>query len=230
MQNTELMSVKSGFHPCTACLTCSVGLNVITDGVRCSVPAGPLDTSGRTTLVRFPDAEDVSSSSKVPAFPDFMEEVRSSWDRPASAPSVLKWATQLASLEDEEKLGLAGFPPVDSTIAALGKAPLVGKLARDPACPNPQCRVKETHLKRVYAAEAQLQYWHAYTSDAWVLTTVHNGYKLQFRLGPPTFQGITNTFMTDPLQASVLQKEVVTLLCKRAICLVFPTSHGTWCP
>ncbi|MGH0149373.1 UNVERIFIED_CONTAM: hypothetical protein FKN15_016563 [Acipenser sinensis] len=59
----------------------------------------------------------------LPAFPDFMEEVRTSWDRPASAPSVLKQAAQLASLEGVEKLGLAGFPPVDSTIAALVKAP-----------------------------------------------------------------------------------------------------------
>ncbi|MGH0131810.1 UNVERIFIED_CONTAM: hypothetical protein FKN15_055937 [Acipenser sinensis] len=35
------------------------------------------------------------------------------------------------------------------------RAPPVGGLARDPVCPNPQCRVKETHLKQVYAAEAQ---------------------------------------------------------------------------
>ncbi|MGH0126228.1 UNVERIFIED_CONTAM: hypothetical protein FKN15_026827 [Acipenser sinensis] len=28
-------------------------------------------------------------------------------------------------------------------------------LARDPVCPNPQCRVTETHLKPAYAAEAQ---------------------------------------------------------------------------
>ncbi|MGH0127698.1 UNVERIFIED_CONTAM: hypothetical protein FKN15_021528 [Acipenser sinensis] len=62
-------------------------------------------------------------AQKYPAFPAFMEEVRSSWDRPASAPSELKQATQLASLEGVHKLGLAGFPPVDSTIAALVKAP-----------------------------------------------------------------------------------------------------------
>ncbi|MGH0159001.1 UNVERIFIED_CONTAM: hypothetical protein FKN15_062391 [Acipenser sinensis] len=84
---------------------------------------------------------------KFPASPEFMEEIRSSWDRPASAPSVLKQATQLASLEGEEKLGLAGFLLVDSTIAALVKAPPVERLARDPACPNPQCRVTETYLK-----------------------------------------------------------------------------------
>ncbi|MGH0163431.1 UNVERIFIED_CONTAM: hypothetical protein FKN15_045133 [Acipenser sinensis] len=88
---------------------------------------------------------------KFPAFPDFMEEVRSSWDCPASGPSMLKHAALLASLEGADKLGLAGFPPVDSTTVALVKARLVGGLARDPACPNPQCKVTETHLKRAYA-------------------------------------------------------------------------------
>ncbi|MGH0152652.1 UNVERIFIED_CONTAM: hypothetical protein FKN15_043533 [Acipenser sinensis] len=60
------------------------------------------------------------------AFPDFVEEVRFSWDRPASAPSISKQATPLSSLEGADKLGLAGFPPVDSTIAALVRAPPVG--------------------------------------------------------------------------------------------------------
>ncbi|MGH0120347.1 UNVERIFIED_CONTAM: hypothetical protein FKN15_064807 [Acipenser sinensis] len=68
---------------------------------------------------------------------------------------MLKQAAQLASLEGTEKLGLAGFPPVDSTIAALVKTPPAGGLARDLPCPNTQCRVTETHLKRAYAAEAQ---------------------------------------------------------------------------
>ncbi|MGH0116095.1 UNVERIFIED_CONTAM: hypothetical protein FKN15_023128 [Acipenser sinensis] len=91
-------------------------------------------------------------AQKFPAFLDFMEEVHFSWDRPASAPSVLKQATQLASLEGADKPGLAGFPPVDSTIAALVKAPPVGGLSKEPACLNPQCRVTETHLKRVALA------------------------------------------------------------------------------
>ncbi|MGH0154271.1 UNVERIFIED_CONTAM: hypothetical protein FKN15_027278 [Acipenser sinensis] len=63
---------------------------------------------------------------KFPVFPDFMEEVRSSWDCPASGPSVLKQAAPLASLEGAEKLGLARFPLVDSTITALVKAPVGG--------------------------------------------------------------------------------------------------------
>ncbi|MGH0156355.1 UNVERIFIED_CONTAM: hypothetical protein FKN15_044704 [Acipenser sinensis] len=51
----------------------------------------------------------------------------------------------------------------------------------------------------------QLQYWHTCTSDTWVLGTVHNGYSLEFCLGPCPFRGITNTFVSDPLQAYVLQ-------------------------
>ncbi|XP_058885870.1 uncharacterized protein LOC131737915 [Acipenser ruthenus] len=47
------------------------------------------------------------------------------------------------------------------------KAPPVGGLARDPACPNPQCRVMETHLKRVYKAEAQVT---RLTNTAGILT------------------------------------------------------------
>ncbi|MGH0145931.1 UNVERIFIED_CONTAM: hypothetical protein FKN15_007113 [Acipenser sinensis] len=65
-----------------------------------------------------------------------MEEVRSSWDHQASARSVLKQAAQLASLEGTQKLGLVGFPQLDSTIAALANALPVGGLARDPVCPN----------------------------------------------------------------------------------------------
>ncbi|MGH0123295.1 UNVERIFIED_CONTAM: hypothetical protein FKN15_056950 [Acipenser sinensis] len=86
-----------------------------------------------------------------PAFPDFMEEVRSSWDRPTSARP-----TPLISLKGAEKLGLAGFSPVDATISTLGKAPPVGGLPKDSVCTNPQCRVTETHLKQAYAAEAQV--------------------------------------------------------------------------
>ncbi|MGH0115718.1 UNVERIFIED_CONTAM: hypothetical protein FKN15_046903 [Acipenser sinensis] len=103
-------------------------VRVGTDGTRCSVPAGPLDASGRTTLVRILDAGDGSLPSKVTGLPGLHEG-------------------------GTEKLGLVGFPLVDSTIVALVKAPTVGGLARDPACPNPQCR--EMHLKSVYAAETQ---------------------------------------------------------------------------
>ncbi|MGH0125847.1 UNVERIFIED_CONTAM: hypothetical protein FKN15_074267 [Acipenser sinensis] len=84
-----------------------------------------------------------------------MEEVRSLWDRPATASCQLRQASQLASLEGAEKLGLAGFPPVDFTIVALVKAPPVGGLPKDPMCLNLQCRMTETHVRRAYVAGAQ---------------------------------------------------------------------------
>ncbi|MGH0149885.1 UNVERIFIED_CONTAM: hypothetical protein FKN15_058356 [Acipenser sinensis] len=89
------------------------------------------------------------------AFRDFMEDVRSSWDRPASAPSMLKQVAPLASFEGADKLDLAGFPPVDSTICGLDQGSTGGGVPKEPACPNLQCRVTETHLKRAYTAEAQ---------------------------------------------------------------------------
>ncbi|MGH0138979.1 UNVERIFIED_CONTAM: hypothetical protein FKN15_025377 [Acipenser sinensis] len=109
---------------------------------------------------------------KFPAFSDFMEAVRSSWESPASGPSVLKQAALLAFQEGAEKLSLAGFPPVDSTIAALVKAPPVGGLARDPACPNPQCRVTEKQLKQASEVEAQATHL---SNTASVLTAYMDG-------------------------------------------------------
>ncbi|MGH0141897.1 UNVERIFIED_CONTAM: hypothetical protein FKN15_002502 [Acipenser sinensis] len=81
-------------------------------------------------------------------FPDFVEEVHSSWDHPASGASVLKQATPLSSLEGVEKLGLPGFPPVDPTIMALVKAPPVGGLARALACPNTQKRTSSGSMHK----------------------------------------------------------------------------------
>ncbi|MGH0121524.1 UNVERIFIED_CONTAM: hypothetical protein FKN15_001499 [Acipenser sinensis] len=69
-----------------------------------------------------------------PVFPDFLEEVKSSWHHPALAKSE----ASLASLEGAEVMGLAQFPPVDSTIAALARAP----------------RIIESHL--AHAAEVQV--------------------------------------------------------------------------
>ncbi|XP_058871719.1 macrophage mannose receptor 1-like [Acipenser ruthenus] len=57
-------------------------------------------------------------------------------------------ASELASLEGADKLGLAGFPPVDSTIVAVVKAPSVGGLARDSMWPNTQCRVTNHHIQQ----------------------------------------------------------------------------------
>ncbi|MGH0189147.1 UNVERIFIED_CONTAM: hypothetical protein FKN15_033060 [Acipenser sinensis] len=171
------MSGKSGFHPCTACnanipqedkdTLCVRCLGIqhatlaLERDMACSIceafqawvkearlgramrtpPAKPCQSVFRTQAM-------APRPQQFPAFPDFMEEVHFSWDHPASSPSVLKLAAPLASLEGADKLGLAGFPLVDSTIVALVKAPSVGGLARDSMCPNTQCRVTNPHIQQ----------------------------------------------------------------------------------
>ncbi|MGH0129857.1 UNVERIFIED_CONTAM: hypothetical protein FKN15_040001 [Acipenser sinensis] len=151
-----------------------------------------------------------------PAFPDYMEEVRSSWDSPASAPSVSKQATLLSSLEGADKLSLAGIPPVDSTIAALVRAPLVGEFARDPMCPNPQCRVTETHLKRVYAAEAQET---RLANTASVLTMYLDGVLREAPLPEPVASGLrllSDTLLQiSGLQGQALDRSLAGLIMAR---------------
>ncbi|MGH0124924.1 UNVERIFIED_CONTAM: hypothetical protein FKN15_062310 [Acipenser sinensis] len=98
-----------------------------------------------------------STPQHFPPFPDFLEEVKSSWQHPASVPSMSKSAAALASMEEAEALGLAQFPLVDSTIGtSASPPPPVRGLSKDPACPNSQCRITETHLKKAYAAKAQV--------------------------------------------------------------------------
>ncbi|MGH0169559.1 UNVERIFIED_CONTAM: hypothetical protein FKN15_057282 [Acipenser sinensis] len=94
-----------------------------------------------------------STPQTFPVFPDFLEEVKSSWQHPASASSVSKSTT--AFMEGAEAVGLAQFYPMDSTIAALVRAPPVGGQSKDPVCPNCQCRITEAHFKKAYVAEVQ---------------------------------------------------------------------------
>ncbi|MGH0126599.1 UNVERIFIED_CONTAM: hypothetical protein FKN15_035560 [Acipenser sinensis] len=66
----------------------------------------------------------------LPAFPDFIKE-----------------GTSVA--------GLASFQPVDAAFAALVRTPTLSGLAKDPACPNRQCRTTEVHLKKGYSAATE---------------------------------------------------------------------------
>ncbi|MGH0134096.1 UNVERIFIED_CONTAM: hypothetical protein FKN15_054397 [Acipenser sinensis] len=95
-------------------------------------------------LVHVEGCDHLREESMVPCTTE-AEPRRSVFRTQDVAPIVLKQAALLA-----EKLGLVGFSTVDSTIAALE-----GGLPKDPACPNSQCMVTETHLKQAYATEAQ---------------------------------------------------------------------------
>ncbi|MGH0153177.1 UNVERIFIED_CONTAM: hypothetical protein FKN15_025410 [Acipenser sinensis] len=58
----------------------------------------------------------------------------------------------LYRVHDAEKLGLAHFPPVEASIAALVQVPNLTLLSKDATCPNKQCRVSEVILKCAYLA------------------------------------------------------------------------------
>ncbi|MGH0120953.1 UNVERIFIED_CONTAM: hypothetical protein FKN15_061644 [Acipenser sinensis] len=85
-----------------------------------------------------------STPQPFPAFPDFLEEVKSSWQHPASAPSVSSSAATLASMERAEAVGLAQFPPVLHH--------------RGASVSPPSRRITDAHLKKAYVAEEQVTY------------------------------------------------------------------------
>ncbi|MGH0152775.1 UNVERIFIED_CONTAM: hypothetical protein FKN15_039160 [Acipenser sinensis] len=101
-----------------------------------------------------------SSSSQVTAgqrSPDarhFIKEVQSTWETPASAPATSRKAAAF-TMQGASEAGLASFPPVGAAFAALVKSPTLSGLAKDPTCPNKQCRTTEVHLKRGYSAATE---------------------------------------------------------------------------
>ncbi|MGH0175928.1 UNVERIFIED_CONTAM: hypothetical protein FKN15_071902 [Acipenser sinensis] len=90
----------------------------------------------------------------LPAFPDFIKEVQSTWGAPASSPATSRKASAFA-MQGASEAGLASFPPVDAAFAALVKTPTLSGLVKDPACPNKQCRTTEIHLKKGYLAATE---------------------------------------------------------------------------
>ncbi|MGH0146084.1 UNVERIFIED_CONTAM: hypothetical protein FKN15_018410 [Acipenser sinensis] len=90
----------------------------------------------------------------LPAFPDFIKEVQSTWGAPASSPATSRKASAFA-MQGASEAGLASFPPVDAAFAAMVKTPTFSGLVKDPTCPNEQCRTTEIHLKKDYLAATE---------------------------------------------------------------------------
>ncbi|MGH0158644.1 UNVERIFIED_CONTAM: hypothetical protein FKN15_056174 [Acipenser sinensis] len=90
----------------------------------------------------------------LPAFPDFIKEVQSTWGVPASSPATSRKASAFA-MQAASEAGLASFPSVDAAFAALVKTPTLSGLVKDPACPNKLCRTTEIHLKKGYLAATE---------------------------------------------------------------------------
>lgn len=63
----------------------------------------------------------------------------------------------------------------------------------------------------------QLEYWRLTTSNPWVIETLTNGYRLQFRRRPPLNSGLRATRVTSPELRSALLLEIQSLLDKNAI-------------
>ena len=107
----------------------------------------------RRSLFELPSAHTLQSRI-LPAFPDFIKEVQSTWGAPASTPATSRKAAAF-NMHGASEAGLASFPPVGAAFAALVKAPTLSGLAKDPSCPNRQCRITEAHLKKGYAAATE---------------------------------------------------------------------------
>ncbi|MGH0176357.1 UNVERIFIED_CONTAM: hypothetical protein FKN15_072844 [Acipenser sinensis] len=113
----------------------------------------PASEPTRRSLFELPSAQPLQSRI-LPAFPDFIKEVQSTWGAPASTPATSRKASAF-TMHGASEAGLASFPPVGAAFAALVKAPTLSGLAKDPSCPNRQCRITEAHLKKGYAAATE---------------------------------------------------------------------------
>ncbi|MGH0118163.1 UNVERIFIED_CONTAM: hypothetical protein FKN15_044465 [Acipenser sinensis] len=113
----------------------------------------PAAEQPRRSLFESPLAQGLQSRT-LPAFPDFIKEVQSTWETPASAPATSRKAAAF-TMQGASEAGLASFPPVGAAFAALVKSPTLSGLAKDPTCPNKQCRTTEVHLKRGYSAATE---------------------------------------------------------------------------
>lgn len=69
------------------------------------------------------DNKPTASPISSPIHPDFLFEIQSSWDIPATDPAVSLSMDTLYRVHDVEKLGMAHFSQVDASIAALVLTP-----------------------------------------------------------------------------------------------------------
>lgn len=89
--------------------------------------------------------------------------------------------------------------------------------------PKASGHVGEAGLPTVgYFTREQLECWARGTRDAWVLSTLSQGYRLQFHRRPPIPGRVKWTVIHDPVKARALESELATLLDKGAIVPIDP--------
>ncbi|MGH0125942.1 UNVERIFIED_CONTAM: hypothetical protein FKN15_025162 [Acipenser sinensis] len=102
----------------------------------------------------YDDEQHIDASAAPPGHPDFLFELQSTWEHPATAAAVSRSVDSLYKVFEADKLGLTHFLPEGAPIVALVQPTNLFLLSKDVVCPNKQCRVTEVILKKVYAASA----------------------------------------------------------------------------
>ncbi|MGH0130069.1 UNVERIFIED_CONTAM: hypothetical protein FKN15_040806 [Acipenser sinensis] len=109
----------------------------------------PVSEQTRRSLFELPSAQPPQSRI-LPAFPDFIKEVQSTWGAPASAPATSRKASAF-TMHGASEAGLASFPPVGAAFAALAA------LLRDlPECPSVALRTELGAIAQLLVKLAQL--------------------------------------------------------------------------
>ncbi|MEQ2215993.1 hypothetical protein XENOCAPTIV_009156 [Xenoophorus captivus] len=101
--------------------------------------------------------------------------------------------------------------------------------AMGPPAPQPRRRdVREPRRQPTAGrfSQRRLAYWETHCKDVWVLRTMSQGYRLQFRRRPPPPSGVRVTPVTEPARTAILLQEIKTLLDKKAIVVVPPHSQA----
>ncbi|XP_061590737.1 uncharacterized protein LOC133456285 [Cololabis saira] len=125
-------------------------------------------------------------------------------------------------------LGVVGVSPGAHTLHLAG---LSGCRGNTSVPPNPQIILEALYEGLGPAvgrfSHQHLAYWAAHSPDVWVLRTLSQGYRLQFRRRPPPPSGVRETSVRDRGRALCLSQEIAKLLDKKAITRVHPHTQSS---
>ncbi|KAJ8260291.1 hypothetical protein GJAV_G00179270 [Gymnothorax javanicus] len=121
---------------------------------------------------------------------------------------------------ERKVLGLGGRCQGSTTASARESVPSLGGGSTPAEASLQGFKASACRQLRVGGRPPELQLhldsWEAMVLDPWVLATVSQGYRIQFRRRPP-FCRVRVTMVRDPVQAQILTEEISTLLRKDAI-------------
>ncbi|MGH0136188.1 UNVERIFIED_CONTAM: hypothetical protein FKN15_059851 [Acipenser sinensis] len=95
-------------------------------------------------------------SRMVPAFPDFIKEVQSTWETPASALATSRKAAAF-TMQGASEAGLASFPPVGAAFTALLKSPTLSGSNTHRNISGVEHRCSTSHVQGVLRPSRQVR-------------------------------------------------------------------------